>query len=309
MMRRSAGGSWSTSSRAPGRTARARSSPRRSTRSAPKPPGRGDAARRRRARRRRAAPAARPARIFRRRPAGGFGPGARRGEPRCRRSGARFSTGRRGDPPLRRDPSSGNRRRAPGRAHRSADRARRPAPQRPRSRPARARRPRRRPSLSEVVARIERRRRSRASQQAGPGPAGAAPTCRAPALFRWECGPCGEIAWVEGAPRGALIGRSIALAQDHDGRPRRRGCRRAPSPCARRSATLLLSLPRRRAGGGRMEDQRRAGIRAGRRALRRISRDRAARPAAAVGAADASPRSPDRPRIRCASWSTRSRRR
>jgi signal transduction histidine kinase len=36
-------------------------------------------------------------------------------------------------------------------------------------------------------------------------------------LFRWECGPGGEIAWVEGAPRGALIGRSIARPQDSNG--------------------------------------------------------------------------------------------
>jgi hypothetical protein len=70
------------------------------------------------------------------------------------------------------------------------------------------------PSLSEVVARIERRRRSRAAQAAAtvPGaPAGSA------GLFRWECGPSGEIAWVEGAPRGPLIGRSIARAQDIEG--------------------------------------------------------------------------------------------
>ncbi|HKX91884.1 MAG TPA: histidine kinase dimerization/phospho-acceptor domain-containing protein, partial [Sphingomicrobium sp.] len=39
----------------------------------------------------------------------------------------------------------------------------------------------------------------------------------APALFRWECGPSGEIAWVEGAPRGALIGRSIARPRDETG--------------------------------------------------------------------------------------------
>ena len=39
----------------------------------------------------------------------------------------------------------------------------------------------------------------------------------APALFRWECGPGGEIAWVDGAPRGALIGRSIARPQDGGG--------------------------------------------------------------------------------------------
>jgi hypothetical protein len=62
------------------------------------------------------------------------------------------------------------------------------------------------PSLSEVVARIERRRRTR-EQQATVHPSASA---GAPALFRWECGPSGEIAWVEGAPRGALIGRSIA---------------------------------------------------------------------------------------------------
>jgi hypothetical protein len=31
-----------------------------------------------------------------------------------------------------------------------------------------------------------------------------------PGLFRWECGPTGEIDWVDGAPRAALIGRSIA---------------------------------------------------------------------------------------------------
>ena len=38
-----------------------------------------------------------------------------------------------------------------------------------------------------------------------------------PSLFRWECGPSGEIAWVDGAPRGALIGRTIARVQEDDG--------------------------------------------------------------------------------------------
>ena len=67
------------------------------------------------------------------------------------------------------------------------------------------------PSLSDVVARIERRRRSREAQRhAGV----AAVPEEAPSVFRWECGPSGEIAWVEGAPRGALIGRSIARVQD-----------------------------------------------------------------------------------------------
>jgi signal transduction histidine kinase len=47
---------------------------------------------------------------------------------------------------------------------------------------------------------------------------GLAPATQAsPALFRWECGPGGEIAWVDGAPRGALIGRSIARPQNGDG--------------------------------------------------------------------------------------------
>jgi len=70
------------------------------------------------------------------------------------------------------------------------------------------------PSLHEVVQRIERRRRSRAMMRRG----GLAPAAQpAPALFRWECGPGGEIAWIDGAPRGALIGRSIARAQNGDG--------------------------------------------------------------------------------------------
>ena len=69
------------------------------------------------------------------------------------------------------------------------------------------------PSLHEVVERIERRRRSRERRQ----PDEAAAQAGAPALFRWECGPSGEIAWVEGAPRGALIGRSIARPQDIEG--------------------------------------------------------------------------------------------
>ncbi|HET7606768.1 MAG TPA: histidine kinase dimerization/phospho-acceptor domain-containing protein [Sphingomicrobium sp.] len=70
------------------------------------------------------------------------------------------------------------------------------------------------PSLHEVVQRIERRRRSRAVMRRG----GLAPAAQpASALFRWECGPGGDIAWVDGAPRGALIGRSIARAQNGEG--------------------------------------------------------------------------------------------
>lgn len=62
------------------------------------------------------------------------------------------------------------------------------------------------PSISEVVARIERLRHSRDPQSAG-SPEGPA---ESPRLFRWECNESGDIDWVEGAPRGALVGRSIA---------------------------------------------------------------------------------------------------
>ena len=58
-------------------------------------------------------------------------------------------------------------------------------------------------------------------------------------LFRWECGPSGDIAWVEGAPRGALIGRSIARVNgdgvDQGGRARLRDA-------GARSATQLFTL-------------------------------------------------------------------
>jgi hypothetical protein len=72
------------------------------------------------------------------------------------------------------------------------------------------------PSLHEVVERIEQRRRLRAGQPVA-GSAPVPPPPEPPALFRWECGPSGEIAWVEGAPRGALIGRSIAKPVESDG--------------------------------------------------------------------------------------------
>jgi signal transduction histidine kinase len=70
------------------------------------------------------------------------------------------------------------------------------------------------PSLHEVVERIERRRRLRSGQQE---PSAGAAAEELPSLFRWECGPSGEIAWVEGAPRGPLIGRSLARSQHSDG--------------------------------------------------------------------------------------------
>lgn len=70
-------------------------------------------------------------------------------------------------------------------------------------------------SLHEVVQRIERRRRVRASMLRG-GTFVPAPQA-SPALFRWECGPGGEIAWVDGAPRGPLIGRSISRGHNGEG--------------------------------------------------------------------------------------------
>ncbi len=64
------------------------------------------------------------------------------------------------------------------------------------------------PSISEVLARIERLRQGR-EPPLGERRAGAVVPSSA-AMFRWECDPSGEIAWIDGAPRGALIGRSIA---------------------------------------------------------------------------------------------------
>lgn len=63
------------------------------------------------------------------------------------------------------------------------------------------------PSISEVVARIERLRQAREN---GETPAPARTEVESPRLFRWECNDVGEIDWVEGAPRGPLVGRSIA---------------------------------------------------------------------------------------------------
>lgn len=71
------------------------------------------------------------------------------------------------------------------------------------------------PSLHDVVERIERRRRMRSTMRRARNLASVPQG--SPSLFRWECGPGGEIAWVDGAPRGALIGRSIARAQNGDG--------------------------------------------------------------------------------------------
>jgi len=84
------------------------------------------------------------------------------------------------------------------------------------------------PSISEVLARIENLRQDRQFVRPEPSLAPAAtvvataPRARRAAesaapLFRWECGPSGEIAWVEGVPRGPLIGRSLAQPGEHNG--------------------------------------------------------------------------------------------
>ncbi len=77
------------------------------------------------------------------------------------------------------------------------------------------------PSISEVLSRIEHLRQERQFARPQPQPqAAAAPRSVADGpspLFRWECGPSGEIAWVEGVPRGPLIGRSLANPGEHNG--------------------------------------------------------------------------------------------
>lgn len=74
------------------------------------------------------------------------------------------------------------------------------------------------PSISEVVARVERRRQERESrpERGSPAPAAPPPAGEA-AMFRWECDPEGVIDWVEGVPRGVLIGRSIARRDGGEG--------------------------------------------------------------------------------------------
>jgi len=68
------------------------------------------------------------------------------------------------------------------------------------------------PSISEVVARIERLRQSRepAAEAEAVQPPESEEGPAAARLFRWECDENGQIAWVEGVPRGPLIGCSIA---------------------------------------------------------------------------------------------------
>lgn len=77
------------------------------------------------------------------------------------------------------------------------------------------------PDVQEVIDTLRparealKERRPQPPPAAPPQPVGPVPApapAEAPGLFRWECGPTGEIDWVEGAPRAALIGRSVADA-------------------------------------------------------------------------------------------------
>ena len=70
------------------------------------------------------------------------------------------------------------------------------------------------PSIGEIAARIERLKSRRDSEplvaeEIPPEQFAFSPPVTTPGLFRWECDASGEIGWVEGAPRGALIGRSL----------------------------------------------------------------------------------------------------
>jgi signal transduction histidine kinase len=80
------------------------------------------------------------------------------------------------------------------------------------------------PSIGDMVARIERLKSKREEQPAEPTAVSAHPpqaeraeVVTGPNLFRWECDASGQIGWVEGAPRGALIGRSLP---SEEGAPR-----------------------------------------------------------------------------------------
>ena len=85
------------------------------------------------------------------------------------------------------------------------------------------------PSISEVVARIERLRHAR--EKPGEAELPLPDTAEPPRLFRWECGESGEISWADGVPRGAVIGRSVVqrgAAGETDARVKRALALRIP---------------------------------------------------------------------------------
>lgn len=76
-------------------------------------------------------------------------------------------------------------------------------------------------SIGEMVARIERLKTKREHIERFAEPAelsSPGPSSSNPMLFRWECDASGQIGWVDGAPRGALIGRSLPGDEQADRR-------------------------------------------------------------------------------------------
>lgn len=76
------------------------------------------------------------------------------------------------------------------------------------------------PSIGEIAARIERLKTKRGGEAAEAGTVRPEPRpgpAVGPNLFRWECDASGQIGWIDGAPRGALIGRTLPA---EEGAPR-----------------------------------------------------------------------------------------
>lgn len=106
--------------------------------------------------------------------------------------------------------------------------------------------------IRDLVARIENFRRRRDAA----GAAAAATSAAAIDEFQWETGPDGVILWVEGAPRGPLVGQSIASIAERgqygvDGQAAGAFEKRAPFRDAR------FSVP---GGGGASGDWRISGV-------------------------------------------------
>jgi len=93
------------------------------------------------------------------------------------------------------------------------------------------------PSISDLVARIERLRRTKGPAEDSPARSRAGDANAG--MFRWEALPSGEIGWVDGVPRGAVVGRSLASGADDgfDARVERAFALRAPF----REAPLVLA--------------------------------------------------------------------
>lgn len=69
-------------------------------------------------------------------------------------------------------------------------------------------------SIGDMVSRIEQLTRERAGAEPRRTPPERPSTHRYDRLFQWESDASGHIAWVEGAPRGALVGRPLGGEED-----------------------------------------------------------------------------------------------